>query len=112
MGAPTDTPAASQMLDGELHPHTGPELQKYNIFSRLTFGPAGSIVGRGCCAGKKRKPVEHAILWNFPAVGAYHVWKRFKPYWEEERAQAEYAFLRHLTGPLAAQTPKRRAAWS
>lgn len=78
------------MLDGELHPHTGPELTKSNPFSRLIFGPAGSIVFAGCCS-KKRKDVQHKRLWSFPEVGAYHVWKSFKPHWEEEKKQPEYA---------------------
>jgi hypothetical protein len=83
-----------QMLDGQLHPHTGPAIAQYNGLSRLVFGPAGSLVFARCCGGKK-KDLQHETLWSFPEVEAYNVWKQFKPNWEEERTAPEYVISRH-----------------
>eukprot|EP01122_Echinamoeba_exundans_P001098 TRINITY_DN1103_c0_g2_i1.p1 TRINITY_DN1103_c0_g2~~TRINITY_DN1103_c0_g2_i1.p1 ORF type:complete len:1401 (+),score=489.68 TRINITY_DN1103_c0_g2_i1:230-4432(+) len=87
--------AESHMLDGELHPHTGPAIANYNGLSRLVFGPAGTLVFQRCCGGKK-KDLQHDRLWSFPEVEAYNVWKQFKPHWEEERAAPEPSLVRAL----------------
>jgi hypothetical protein len=102
-----------QVLDGLIHPHDGPSPTDSNFISRLTFGPASSLV---CCRrpkklkddsniemkskDKKTKKkategplFEHSDLFRFDDDASHGVWKQFKPYWQAELTEKEYVSL-------------------
>lgn len=77
-----------QFLDGQIHPHEGPQIKDSNFLSRLLFWPVNGLVFGGRKAGEKS--LRHDQMFAFAEEEAYIVWKHFKPHWERERKEKEY----------------------
>ncbi len=70
-----------QSLVGQKEMHNDLKLVGSNIFSRLSFWSAQSLIWTGF-----RRTLVHNDLWQLPQnLRSYDLWEKFEPLWNEEK---------------------------